>query len=216
MTVVDRPAACDRPRGRRAPADVSPLRLRRVMSAVPTSVALVAGLTPGGEPVGMVIGTFTSVSLEPPLVSFMVSRSSRSWSRLRACTRVCVNVLAASQRSVCAAFVGPEPTYFARVPWHLSDHGSPELDESPVVVDCEVVQLVEAGDHEIVLCRVLDMRAQARPAQPLVFWNGEFGSVLAESSCPGEGPAASTPRDVGRTEQAVALSVWPPGWTVRE
>jgi flavin reductase (DIM6/NTAB) family NADH-FMN oxidoreductase RutF len=180
VTITDHPTdrRQEAPSQANGPA-IAPLTFRRTLSGVPTSVALVTATSPDGEPIGMVVGTFISVSLEPPLVSFIVSKTSRTWRRLRGCDRLCINILAASQRSVCSAFTGPDPQKFTNISWGLSSYGLPVVAGSSVVIDCQVDQLIEAGDHDIVLCRVLAMTCREGAVQPLVFCHGRFGTYAS-------------------------------------
>src|SRR5881628_1456257 len=79
-------------------------RFRDVLGHFPTGVAVVTGLDPDGNPAGMAVGSFSSVSLDPPLVAFMPDRSSTSWPKFRDAGSFCVNILGAGQESVCRTF----------------------------------------------------------------------------------------------------------------
>ncbi|MCD4534296.1 flavin reductase [Nocardioides sp. cx-169] len=146
---------------------------REVMGHYPTGVAVVTGFD-GDQPVGMVVGTFSAVSLDPPLVTFMPTRGSGTYARLRNAPSYCINVLAHDQLELCRTMAAPRPDKFDGVAWETSAHGAPMLSDAVAHVHCVDDTVVEAGDHDIVLCRVLDM-AVSRPATPLLFFQGGYG-----------------------------------------
>ena len=79
-------------------------RFRQVLGHVPTSVVVVTGITPSGDPSGLTIGSFTSVSLDPPLVGFLPGFNSKSWPEIAASGSFCVNILGADQADICWRF----------------------------------------------------------------------------------------------------------------
>lgn len=127
-------------------------------------------------PVGMLIGSFTSVSLDPPLVGFFPSRASTTWPRLRRAGRLCFSVLADDQRWVSDAFARPDRAKFDLVPWSPTASGAPVLDGAAAWVDTVLEAEIETGDHWLALARVVDMDAD--PARrPLVFYRGLYGGL---------------------------------------
>lgn len=129
-------------------------------------------------PVGMVVGTFTSVSLDPPLVAFMPAKSSTSWPLIRDTGRFCANVLSAEQEELCRNFSRRGGDKFSGVKWASGASGSPILDGVIAWVDCDIDQIVESGDHYIVIGRVRDLDI-VQSVTPLAFFRGEFGQVFA-------------------------------------
>ena len=113
--------------------EVDPTKFRRVLGHFPTGVAVVTGMDSDGHPVGMAVGSFTSVSLDPPLVAFMPDRSSTSWPRLRDSGSFCVNILGSDQESVCRAFAARGGDKFAELSWQPASSGSPVLDGVPEI-----------------------------------------------------------------------------------
>ena len=91
---------------------VTPQQMRRALAHYPTGVAVVTALGPGDAPVSMVVGTFTSVSLDPPLVGFLADRNSASWQGIKAAGHFCVSVLGAGHEHVCRAFATKAPDRF--------------------------------------------------------------------------------------------------------
>lgn len=157
---------------------IDPRAFRDALGNHPTGVALITAVGADGDPIGMVVGTFNSVSLDPPLVSFMPDRGSKTFARLREATSFCVNVLAADQDGVVGNWRGSES--FASLPWHPAPSGSPILDDSVVWIDCDQSSIVEAGDHYIVLGSVTALEVQ-RPTSPLLFFQGDFGGFAPTS-----------------------------------
>lgn len=157
---------------------IDPRAFRDALGNHPTGVALITAIDAGGDPIGMVVGTFNSVSLDPPLVSFMPDRGSKTFARLRECTSFCVNVLAADQGSLVGGWRGSES--FSTVDWHTAPSGSPVLDDAVVWIDCEPHDTVEAGDHFIVMGAVTSLGVQ-RPTSPLLFFQGDFGAFAPTS-----------------------------------
>lgn len=147
---------------------------RQVMGRYPTGVAVVTGLDGDGCPVGLAVGSFTSVSLDPPLVAFMPDRRSTSWPRIMASGRFCVNILSEAQENTCRIFASKSPDKFAQSEWYPSELGSPILNEAVAWVDCVVEAIHPAGDHDIVIGRVHGME-QANNEGPLLFYRGGYG-----------------------------------------
>ena len=149
---------------------------RRVLGHYPTGVCVITAIADGGTPVGMAIGSFTSVSLDPPLVAFFPDRRSSSWPRIRAAGRFCANVLASDQEHICRRFAMSGADRFADISHRVSANGSPILDGVVAWIDCDLHAVHEAGDHFIVLGRVKELEVEnARP--PLLFFQGAYGEV---------------------------------------
>lgn len=163
------------------PATIDPTVLREVMSQYPTGVVVVTATGADGEPLGMTVGSFNSASLDPPLVMFMPDRSSSSWQALRASgTRFGVNVLGADQEHICRAVATRKQDKFEGIGWHLSPSGNPVIDGCVAHVDCETEAIHEAGDHHVVLGRVMEMGVH-NPVEPLLFLRGGYGSFAPRS-----------------------------------
>lgn len=147
---------------------------RRVLGHYPTGVCVVTAVEPDGAPVAMVVGSFTSVSLDPPLVAFFPAKSSSSWPRIEAVGKFCVNVLASHQQPLCRQIAGPGPDKFAGVAHRASANGSPILDDVVAWIDCSLDAVHEAGDHYIVVGRVVGLEVD-HPGSPLLFFQGSYG-----------------------------------------
>jgi flavin reductase (DIM6/NTAB) family NADH-FMN oxidoreductase RutF len=137
-----------------------------------TGVTIVTGLSEEG-PVGFACQSFTSVSLEPPLVLFCPSQGSRSWPLIKGSGSFSVNVLAEDQLELCQTFATSGTDKFAGLAWHETAWG-PSLDNVLATVHCEISQIVPAGDHDVVLGEVRKLVTH-REAAPLVFFRGQYG-----------------------------------------
>ncbi|WP_433251143.1 flavin reductase family protein [Actinomadura nitritigenes] len=149
-------------------------RMRRVLGAFCTGVVVVTAMD-GDEPVGMACQSFSSLSLDPPLVCFCPGAASTTWPRVRAAGRFAVNVLAADQDGLCRAMAGRDK--FAGVSWTPAPGGSPLLDGALAWIEADVERELPGGDHSIVIGRVRDLAA-VRAARPLLFFRGGFGHAL--------------------------------------
>ena len=166
---------------------IDPKHFRRVLGHFPTGVAVISGLDPDGKPAGMAIGSFTSVSLDPPLVAFLPDKSSTSWPKIAPSGKFCVNILASEQESICRAFAVKGGDKFAQFSWNPSPvTGSPRLDDVVAWIDCEIDQVVDAGDHYIVIGKVLELDV-LNPTLPLLFFQGGYGRFTALSLAAWEG-----------------------------
>jgi 3-hydroxy-9,10-secoandrosta-1,3,5(10)-triene-9,17-dione monooxygenase reductase component len=154
-------------------AAIDPQVFRQVLGAYPTGVAVITALGDDGVPAGMVVGTFTSVSLDPPLVGFLPDKASTSWPRIEKAGRFCVNVLGSDQQQLCRQLAG-KGDKFAGVDLTVSDHGLPILADCLAVIECTIHSVTEAGDHWFVLGNVLRMEAP-READPMLFHRGRYG-----------------------------------------
>lgn len=156
---------------------LDPREFRRILSHYPTGVCVITALD-RDAPVGMVVGSFTSVSLDPMLVAFLPDRKSTTWPRIEAAGQFGVNVLAHNQQPVCRTFASKAEDKFADVPYRLSPWGVPIIEKVVAWIDCELHAVHEGGDHFIALGRVRGLNVDtAHP--PLVFARGEYGTFAA-------------------------------------
>lgn len=151
---------------------------RDVLGNYPTGVVVVTAIDTEGNPAGMAVGSFTSVSLDPPLVAFLPDKSSTSFPKIRTADGFCVNVLSSDQEDLCRAFAVRGGDKFAGVDWKPTTSGAPRLEGVAAWVDCELESIIEAGDHYIVIGRVLELQASGADL-PLVFFRGTYGHFTA-------------------------------------
>lgn len=150
-------------------------RFRQVLGHFATGVTVITADHPDG-PVGLAVGSFFSVSLEPPLVGFCPSKTSSSWPKIREAGLFCVNVLGEDQEDVCRRFASKEPDKFRGLGWTPSALGAPVLSDVLAWVECEIEAIHEAGDHDIVVGRVRELAVE-REIGPLVFFRGGYANL---------------------------------------
>lgn len=161
-------------------AEIDPLKFREVMGHYPTGVAVVTGIADDGEAIAMVVGTFTSVSLDPPLIAFLPTKGSFTFAKLRTAKGFTVNILANDQEGLCRQLARPAADKLANLNWTPSTNGSPVLDGVVASIDCSFHSVTDAGDHDIVLGAVKDLRV-LRPVTPLLFFQGGYGGFVPRS-----------------------------------
>lgn len=159
---------------------IDPTQFRETLGHYPTGVAVVTALGAEGTPAGMVVGTFSSVSLEPPLIAFFPASTSRSFAQIKSAGSFCVNVLASDQEPLCRRMATPGNNKFDGVGWRAGALGSPILDDAVAWVECTFEDVREAGDHQIVLGRV-HSHAIERSTLPLLFFQGGYGRFTGTS-----------------------------------
>ncbi len=159
--------------------NVGPRLLRDVLGHFASGVTVVTAVTADG-PIGFTCQSFSSLSLDPPLVAFAPARTSRTWPRLREIRRFCVNVLAEGQDAVSQNFARSVPDKFAGVPWTPSVSGSPVLADVVAWIDGELWAEYDGGDHTIAVARVLDLGAHA-DRRPLLYHRGSYGLLRTDA-----------------------------------
>ena len=145
---------------------------RDALGRFATGVVFVTA-APCGEPEGLIVNSFASVSLDPPLVSFCAARTSLTWKRMRRTGRVGVNVLARHHEAFALRAAPPGADRFAGLGWEPGRGGAPLLADALATLDCEIVAEHPAGDHWIVVGRVDELRV-APLGDPLVFFAGAY------------------------------------------
>ncbi len=150
-------------------------KFRSVLGRYPTGVTLVSALDDDG-PFAMVIGSFGSVSLDPPLVQFMPGKESATWKRINATGNYCVNVLGEGQLDLSNSFFNKEVDPFEAIDWTSGPTGSPIVGGCVAWIDCSIQAIHEAGDHYIVVGSVEGMGEGSAESQPLLFLGGAYGS----------------------------------------
>lgn len=154
-------------------------QFKEAMGRFATGVTIVTALEEG-EPVGFTCQSFVSLSLEPPLVALAPAKSSTSWPRIARAGSFCVNVLSAEQEDVCRGFAVSGGDKFAGVTWHPAPGGgAPVIEGSLAWVDCRLELVHDAGDHELVIGRVLDLGLGT--GLPLLFYNSTFAGLAVGS-----------------------------------
>lgn len=153
-------------------AQAAARKFREVLGQYASGVTVVTSVQ-RGTPVGMTCQSFTSVSLDPPLVAFLPMKTSRAFTAIRRSRRFCVNFLAADQIELSNGFASLADDKFAGVAWQSTANGMPRLEGTVGWVDCAVEAVHEAGDHYLVIGRVEELDGR-EGAQPLLFHQGKY------------------------------------------
>ena len=147
-------------------------RLRHVLGHFCSGVTVVTACDDDG-PSGFTCQSFTSLSLDPPLVSICPARSSTSWPRIREIGTFAVNVLAEHHELLSNGFARRGSDKFADVAWSAGHTGAPILDDVVAWMECKIWAEYDGGDHTIVAAEVLDMEADS-DRLPLLFFKGSY------------------------------------------
>jgi len=162
---------------------IDPSLFRQVLGHFPTGVTVITATNPDGRPVGFTIGSFTSVSLDPPLVGFLPMVTSERWKAIEASGSFCVNILGADQADLCWRFAKSSIEH----PFEGVDYTTTPITGSPLLagaigwIDCTIEQVVEAGDHVFVMGRVVELEHAHPDTDPnaLLFFRGKVGQFTA-------------------------------------
>lgn len=148
-------------------------RFRTVLGRFASGVTVITAATADG-PVGMTCQSFSSVSLEPPLILFAPAKTSSSWARIRRAGHFAVNILASGQEAVSGQFASRTDDKYAGISWAPGEaHGDPHLDGCVAYLDCSVSSVHEEGDHYLVIGRVLAL-TPGEAEDPLLFYRSSY------------------------------------------
>lgn len=156
-------------------SDISAADFRATLGQFCSGVVVATGML-DGTPAGFAAQSFSSLSLEPPLVALFPGKQSSSWPKLRDSGAFCINVLSVQQQSVCEGFARSGGDKFAGLEWRTGVTGSPILAGTLAYVDCDLEAEHDAGDHTIAVGRVRELAITDPQAQPLLFFRGGYGS----------------------------------------
>jgi flavin reductase (DIM6/NTAB) family NADH-FMN oxidoreductase RutF len=159
-------------------SQLDPHTLRSAFGAFPSGVVAVAAQV-RGQLTGIAASSFTSVSIDPPLVSFSVATTSNTWPLLREAGHLGVSVLADHHDGVCRQLAGPSDQRFTGLPFRSTGDGAVLLDEAVATFDCSIHQELEAGDHLIVVL-ALHRVADGGGSSPLVFHRSGFKRLSSD------------------------------------
>lgn len=158
-----------------------PHTFRQVMGRFPTGVAVITSAE-ADQRMGLAVGSFTSISLDPPLVGFFPGKSSRTWPQIEKTGKFCANVLGANQTELCKTFASKLDDKFGDAPVPLSPLGLPILPGAVAWIECVIEQVHELGDHYLVVGAVEAMGA-GNGGSPLVFAHGAYHELASLEPC---------------------------------
>ena len=151
------------------------IQFRRCLGRFATGVTVITCAAPDGTPCGITANSFSSVSLEPPLVLWNIAKVSRSLDAYLAAETFGINVLTAGQETVSVRFARSDEDLFRGIDYALTDRGVPRLRESLAWFECRTYETLECGDHYVVIGAVLDY--EATDGEPLLFYGGRYGRL---------------------------------------
>lgn len=158
-------------------AQAAARKFRDVLGCFASGITVITTMS-GGEPVGMTCQSFSSVSLDPPLVMFVPARSSRAWPLIQRSGRFCVNVLAADQEHVSGQMATKGADKFAGIGWTpAASTGSPVIDGTLAHLDCTIHAVYEGGDHYVVIGKVEHLETNTAAdavGEPLLYFKGRY------------------------------------------
>jgi flavin reductase (DIM6/NTAB) family NADH-FMN oxidoreductase RutF len=159
-------------------------KLRQAYALFPTGVVALCGLM-GDRPIGITVSSFTSVSLDPPLVSACVAHTSTTWPSLRSISVLGISVLASDHSAIARSLASKNGDRFTAVDWFARSDGAVFIRGAALWLKCSLAQEIHAGDHCIALLEVSSIEAFPEIA-PMVFHHSTFGtiSVLNASNGP--------------------------------
>ncbi len=148
-------------------------KYRQVLGHFPTGVTVITALA-DGQPAGMAVGSFASLSLEPAQILFCAASTSTTWPKIRQAGSFCVNILAEGQEDVCRVFASKAPDKFAEIGWKRTGSGSPLIEGVLAYIDCQIDTVVASGDHDVVVGAVRELEV-LHEGGPLLFFRGGYG-----------------------------------------
>ena len=149
--------------------------LRHTLGRFATGVAVVTTSSGGNQPSGLTINSFSSVSLDPPLILWSLSLNSARRDIFESAEYFAINILAGDQLDLCQHFSSTIPDLFSDIAWQPSPNGQPILDGVAASLECRTWNLVEGGDHIIILGKVLAHNHNDKA--PLIFAKGQLTSL---------------------------------------
>ena len=150
-----------------------PSFFRKVLARYPTGVTVITAMTPSG-PAGMAVNSFTSASLDPPMILFCPARTSTTWPVLQRAGILAVNLLSSGQADVSRLFARTGVDRFQGIGWVPGTNGAPLLDDAVAWIECRVVEEYPAGDHLVVLAHTDMMALNNHDREPLIFSAGRY------------------------------------------
>jgi flavin reductase (DIM6/NTAB) family NADH-FMN oxidoreductase RutF len=150
-----------------------PRTLRDALGCFATGVTVVTCLKADGTPAGLTVNSFTSVSLDPPLLLVCLARQAASASALIEASHFAVNVLQTGQQPASIRFATRDEDRFGTTPWSCGEAGAPILEESLGVFECERYAVYDGGDHHILVGQVVKASFDAS-LDPLLYFRGRY------------------------------------------
>lgn len=148
------------------------------MGNYPTGVTVITTTDKNGDPVGLTVNSFASVSLDPLLVLWCIDNKVSSKDVFINGEHFAVHVLAGDQPNICKTFATKDIDRFGSCSWKLSEHRLPILEGAAGVLQCKKAKVIEAGDHMILIGEVIDIKVEEK--EPLLYHKRHFGPIPKE------------------------------------
>ncbi|MBU9710382.1 flavin reductase family protein [Evansella tamaricis] len=148
---------------------------KEVMGNYPTGVTVVTTSDGQGTPLGLTVNSFASVSIDPLLILWSIDKKVSSYEPFIKANKFAVHILAGNQSDICSLFATKGADRFANCEWELSQHNLPIIKETAGVLECETYNVIDAGDHSILIGKVIHIQNNVK--DPLLYHNRKFGSI---------------------------------------
>lgn len=153
-------------------------KFKEVMGNYPTGVTVVTTVDESGAPLGLTVNSFASVSIDPLLILWSIDKQVSSYEPFIKASHFAVNILAEDQSDICMLFATKGTDRFGNTDWKLSEHNLPILAGVAGVLQCKTVQMIEAGDHTILIGEVIDIQSDDKA--PLLYHRRNMGKIPPE------------------------------------
>lgn len=157
---------------------LDPKTLRKAFGSYMTGVTVITAMSRDGTPVGFTANSFTSVSLEPPLLLVCPAKSLSSFDVFVNCDSFVVNILSEDQQAISNIFAGSKEDRFSQIEWHKDEQGNPVIDGALTHFSCKTDRNLDAGDHHLLVGEVLDF--STREGRGLGYASGGYFSLGLE------------------------------------
>jgi flavin reductase (DIM6/NTAB) family NADH-FMN oxidoreductase RutF len=156
---------------------IEPREFRNALGCFATGVTVITTVDEAGGPVGITANSFTSLSLDPPLVLFCLDRKAMSFESFHRNRHFAVNMLREDQQALSAQFATSNIDKWSGVEFEAGANGCPILAGCIATLQCDVNSIYEGGDHVIIVGQVVDVDYQAEPCRPLLYYRGRYNGV---------------------------------------
>jgi flavin reductase (DIM6/NTAB) family NADH-FMN oxidoreductase RutF len=153
---------------------------RNALGAFATGVTIVTTMSEEGRPVGLTANSFSSVSLDPPLILFCLDRKSYSFAHFQKSSHFAVNVLSADQQAISSHFAQPSEDKWNEVSYDFCGVGCPSFADALAIFECSTHDIHEAGDHIIIVGKVESFTRRTE-GEPLLYYGGKYGRLAADA-----------------------------------
>lgn len=151
------------------------LTFRGIMGNYPTGVTVITTKSPEGEPVGLTVNSFTSVSMDPMLISWSIDKNVSTHDIFTEQEVFAVHVLAEDQGDLCMLFATKGTERFSQIEWNSSNNDLPVIAGYTGLLECRVYKKVDAGDHTMLIGEVI--HADNKETEPLLYHQRNFGGI---------------------------------------